>query len=461
MSKTPGESNFDKPALPRLKAALRALLAFVVFPNLLFYIIGIFLFTNRALINIDYALLGALWLWLPRKVRVAGFASLFVLDGVGSTATMYNINPLAGLVALTKAPIGLIITVIIGAALAVGIAVATGLFAVRFLRDTRRRRMVALLMAVVVAIAVGMRAAASSTGTFVHELRDRVRSASVRTYPEAAASDSLRGAAAMRNVPGNVAVIVVESMGDVRDAALHDVVWSPMQSAAVQAKYAVRTGSVAFRGGTTSGELRELCGIFADYITLPLSAIPKCLPRVLAKQGFHTFAVHGYRSIYYNRAIWYPLLFDSIYFDGELEKGVGARRCGTQFRGICDQDAIRLIGQLLHSNEKRLVYWMTLDAHTPVDMERRPEFAQAWSANRMDSNPRCRIAPEVCLQALFWRDMFTRIAELATDPALPPTRFLIVGDHAPAFVRREPASVFVPGRVPFIELVPRQAGTGR
>lgn len=70
---------------------------------------GRFFFLTRELINIDYALLGAIWLWLPSPLRVALFAIVFILDAVTATGSMYNIHPFGGVIALLKAPIGLIV----------------------------------------------------------------------------------------------------------------------------------------------------------------------------------------------------------------------------------------------------------------------------------------------------------------------------------------------------------------
>jgi hypothetical protein len=52
--------------------------------------------------------------------------------------------------------------------------------------------------------------------------------------------------------------------------------------------------------------------------------------------------------------------------------------------------------------------------------------------------------------------MFRQLADLALNPRLPATRFLIVGDHAPAFVRRERAMGYNLGVVPYLELLPRR-----
>ncbi len=463
----PGE--FGEP--PPLRAVARALAAFVVFPNLLFFVLGLFLFFQRGLLNLDYAVLGAAWLFLPVMARAALFAAVFILDAVGSTALMYNTHPLTGIAALAVAPADLLITVSLALALAIALALGIGLFAVRYLGDRRRRYLILAAMATVIALALALDAwragrtfirrggaggttdiAASSTLHFASDLRDRIISASPATYPVRAASDSLR-AAVLRNDVGaeNVLFISAESMGVLRDSVLLAFATQPLADARLAERYHVRSGEVRFRGGTTSGELRELCGIFADYITLPDAVLPRCLPRLLHQRGFSTYAVHGYKAQYYDRWEWYPELFDSVYFEQQLSGSAGEKRCGTQFRGICDDDAFRVVERLIRGGRRRMVYWMTLDAHTPVDMDRQPELA----VRGLGYLEVCRLTPEICMEALFRNDLYGRVTALALDPHLPPTRIVVVGDHAPAFVRRQTSSAFEPGVVPFVELRPK------
>jgi phosphoglycerol transferase MdoB-like AlkP superfamily enzyme len=250
-------------------------------------------------------------------------------------------------------------------------------------------------------------------------------------------------------------MVIVESMGELRDSALRAYVWEPIEAAPIKQRYRSVRGVVPFRGGTTSGELRELCGIFADYITLPWSALPRCLPRRLHVRGFDTFALHGYKESYYDRERWYPALFEKSHFESALDDDAPERRCGTQFRGICDRDAFIVLRRLARDRH-RFIYWMTLDAHTPVDVARMREFRADWQAGGLDQRAICRTAAAVCLQALFWRDLLRQLAGLALDAQLPPTRFLIVGDHAPAFVRRDRAMGYIFGVVPYLELLPRR-----
>ena len=107
------------------RSALRWLIVVVLLPNLIFYLVGRFFFLDRPLFNVDYAVLGAFWPWLPAWLRIGGFAAVFLADAITSTGSMYNINPVAGLVALLRAPIGLIFTVVL--AFAFACLLATGL----------------------------------------------------------------------------------------------------------------------------------------------------------------------------------------------------------------------------------------------------------------------------------------------------------------------------------------------
>jgi phosphoglycerol transferase MdoB-like AlkP superfamily enzyme len=213
-------------------------------------------------------------------------------------------------------------------------------------------------------------------------------------------------------------------------------------------RYTVRTGIVPFRGGTTSGELRELCGVFTDYLVLNPHTISNCLPQQLKRHGYRTTALHGYKREYYSRHRWYPRLFERLVFEDSL---AAAARCGTQFRGICDRDVFHRFKQEVQRRDThpRFTYWLTIDAHTPVDLDRRRELPA-----EMRSTAGCG-TEDVCLVVYFWRETLQRIAQLAADPATPRTRFIVVGDHAPAFVRQSRASRLVPGYVPFVELVPK------
>jgi hypothetical protein len=428
------------------EGVVRSIIAFVVLPNLFFFVINRFYFLDRPIINLDYAVLGGVWLWLPVWVRVGSFAVFFIADVVTSTGSMYNINPIAGVVALFRAPIGLIITVIIVFAVTCALAAGIGALLNRFVRgQTARFIASALTMVVVLALILGI-PLRSSIAKFTTDIVERDRG--YRTTPDrmAAATDDLRED--VKSQRDNVALVVVESWGVLADDDAQRKVLALFDTPALRQRYHVRTGSVAFRGGTTSGELRELCGVFTDYLVLNDQTITQCLPNQLKRRGFSTTALHGYKSEYYSRHRWYPRLFDRMLFEDSLQ---GGARCGTQFRGICDRDVVRTFKREIQrpGSQPRFTYWLTIDAHTPVDVERLPELPRTGFTSA-DCGP-----PDFCLVVFFWRETLAHVASVAADPATPRTRFIIVGDHAPAFVLQSRARRLLRGFVPFVELVPR------
>ena len=420
---------------------LRWLLVFVLAPNLVFFIVGRFFFLDRALVNLDYAAVGVFWTWLPVWLRVTTFAIAFIVDGITSTGSMYNISPVAGVVALFRAPIGLLITVILAFAGVCALAAALGAAANRFLTSTPRNVLFAtssFALAVLLALFVPTRSASARLAGDILE-RDRgYRTAPARVE---AATDALRRDAERQE--DNVALIVVESWGLLADSAAHTRLLDVFRTPALQQRYETRSGAVRFRGGTTSGELRELCGVLTDYLVLNDQIIAGCLPTELRRRGFRAVAMHGYKPAYYSRDRWYPRLFDRILFEDSL--ATGDKRCGTQFRGICDLDVFRTFEREVRAGNRQFTYWLSIDAHTPVDVDRMPEMDLAG----------CQGPADFCLVVAFWRELFQAIAQLAADPALPRTRFIIVGDHAPAFVLQSRARGLRKGVVPFVELLPR------
>ncbi len=430
-SKTPGWL-FD---------ALRSIIAFIVLPNLLFYIVGRFYFIDRPLFNFDYAVIGVLWPWLPRWLRIAAFAVVFIIDIITSTGSMYNISPVAGVVALFRAPIGLIITVILVFVVSCAAAAGLGVLLNKFVRGTTHRIQIATSLAAVTVILMIALSARSSVAKFAFDIAERDRGYRSTPARMNAATDGLRNDVGAQDE--NVALVMVESWGVLADSAAQRELLDIFRTPALEARYTINTGRVRFRGGTTSGELRELCGVLTDYLVLNTQTIENCLPNQLRRRGFTTVALHGYKPTYYSRHKWYPRFFDRILFEDSL--AVNDQRCGTQFRGICDRDVFVTFAREVKSARKQFTYWLSIDAHTPVDVARRGEF------NLQD----CRAPEDFCLVVAFWRDLLGQLAALAADPALPPTRFVLVGDHAPAYVLQSRARHLRSGYVPYVELIPR------
>ena len=116
----------------------------------------------------------------------------------------------------------------------------------------------------------------------------------------------------------------------------------------------------------------------------------------------------------------------------------------------------RLIRQKLKaaSESPRFIYWLTLNSHLPVD-------GRTARTDKLDcdSLPQLRNDSDVCdlARVLHWTN--SAIARLVSDPELPPTRFIIVGDHAPPFLSRDKRAFYSQTRVPYISLVPISTGS--
>jgi hypothetical protein len=62
---------------------------------------------------------------------------------------------------------------------------------------------------------------------------------------------------------------------------------------------------------------------------------------------------------------------------------------------------------------------------------------------------------DVCLWARLIFNINDAIAEIASDPEIGPTEFLVVGDHGPPFWRTARRSLFSQTHVPYFRLIPR------
>ena len=165
-------------------------------------------------------------------------------------------------VTLFRAPFGLLITVILAFAFVCVMAALLGAAVNRMARSFPRNMWLTtslLLLTVVMALLVPAR---SSIAHFAGDIITRDRGYRGMPARIAAGTDSLRRDLATQN--HNVAIIVVESWGVLAESAAHNRWLDLFRTPALQQRYRVRTGQVPFRGGTTSGELRELCGVLTD-----------------------------------------------------------------------------------------------------------------------------------------------------------------------------------------------------
>ncbi len=266
---------------------------------------------------------------------------------------------------------------------------------------------------------------------------------------DSSASAPLWNAAAFAQRRENVLLVNVESMGQLLDRQGAQREFALFHDAALEQRYAVHSGTVRFTGSTVAGEMRELCrlrtGMFISSATL--AGRSPCLPAQYRDAGYDTAAFHGFRSTMFQRAQWYPLLgFTRTTFLADM---ADLPACDGAFYGACDRAVAHTLQQRLQAHaagafRPQFLYWMTLNSHLPVNQAQAPAGECPITAGSA-----------VCAQLLYVQDVLRSVRAIALDPKIGRTAIVIVGDHAPPFLRPEDRSRFDPGNVPFVYLEPR------
>jgi hypothetical protein len=158
----------------------------------------------------------------------------------------------------------------------------------------------------------------------------------------------------------------------------------------------------------------------------------------------------------YGRDTWYPELgFSKQEFLPALQRD-GVHMCNGAFPGACDGDVAKWIGNRLEARQSgrpTFVHWVTLNSHLPVAPVQGIEADESCHAAGIDDHG--------SLCAWFDRvlDVHKSVADLATRPGIGPTVFVIVGDHAPPFLRPDARDRFSQAVVPWVVLMPRSMST--
>ena len=464
----------------------RAICAFLVVPNLVMAVVSYFTIGDWHPLNLDYVLVGSAIGVFGIPTLAAGVAALFLLDVALTLAPVFHFDGATfsqGLFELLMARPG------------VSIALALPVFALAILFSgllfklaAAPRRHSWISRAVLLGTGASLLVLDSLNGTnqFIHlegtrlslnlagsglyhaavNIRDARREAAERgriggVLPAAVGATSqllldIARDSGGRHSTRNVSLVLVESMGLLRDQQAAALLLGPLTGPDIAARYVVRTGSVPFNGPTTAGEFRELCGLQATYLLAPRSPLHTCIPERLRALGYRTVALHGFRSTFFNRRAWYPVIgFDQMMFEQDAADP-DARKCGAIFRGPCDEDVARRYRQELVGgtpSDHRFVYWLTLSSHFPVDHRAaRPNAFDCGRLHEMGQDP------TVCDLVKIWSTTLAAIREVALDPRLPRTRFVIVGDHSPPFLEGGQRDLFSDTAVPFVELLPKDDG---
>jgi len=246
----------------------------------------------------------------------------------------------------------------------------------------------------------------------------------------------------------NLVVIVVEALGAPTDRVGQTLFAADWNRPGWRARYDVEHGQVPFYGSTTNGELRELCNKWGNYTDFDFAGTD-CLPKRYLRAGYQTIAYHGFAKLMFERDHWFPKMGIRHLAFGEELLDQGLSICPGVFPGACDTDIAPVIAtRLKQAAQPQFVYWMTLNSHLPV----LKNHALGTADCKLGTREWADAHPQVCRLFLVHHRLADAIDALAMEPDLPPTDFVIVGDHVPPFFDRTSRSLFDPADVPWIGL---------
>lgn len=244
--------------------------------------------------------------------------------------------------------------------------------------------------------------------------------------------------------PRRILSVAVESFGVLNDPAAQAATIAPLIDG-LGGQYRVRViGSHEYRGGTLSGEIRELCALRTLSLVrqdTTFSALSNCLPHRLARAGYETIAIHGNDGAFYARSrVYRGMGFQRAVFKEELLRA-GAQKCSQYiFEGVCDRDAFQWSLGLFHSGAPQFVHVMSLDSHFPLPVKGTRCPAGKSRGDR-----------SLCVYRWHIRRLMGDLATAVTDARTPPDLIVVYGDHMPPF--NEPSrGKFRAGVTPYIEL---------
>jgi hypothetical protein len=102
----------------------------------------------------------------------------------------------------------------------------------------------------------------------------------------------------------------------------------------------------------------------------------------------------------------------------------------------------------------QMIFWLTMSAHLPVHQP----LPAGYDANCAIA-PVTQTYPDACGWYKVELNTLQAIAAAANAPGLPPTVFLVVGDHGPPFTTGA-HRYFSPDQVPYVLLTPKEDSHG-
>jgi len=437
--------------------------------------------TSHGYINLEYLLIGALGIFLPRGVVFL----LLCLDSLADVA--YTIcytfqfsleDMLSSIRYLSMLPRSRVLE---GLALLVLVLLVCAMLTILRPRPEKHLWTVCVLVGLVILLApvdlvsgqnplghrdlaiLSYRVARSPVFTLLWREKNEVRANQALPNGNgwgAVPSASSGAVQFLKSRPGaagpNVVFILVESWGLMTDPHLAQALDAPYSDPRIVSKYKVISGTVAFTGLTVPGEARELCHSSVGFGIIDDTAghAEQCLPVYFHEHGYQDIAIHGYVGEMFYRDAWYRKLgFDRTFFEPDLKKS-GLPTCRGAFPGVCDASIAHWIGSSLLSVDQpkpRFIYWVTLNSHIPV-----PEYPDLPDDGVCVTQPALHQSAPLCSLFRLVRGVHQSVQQMALGATARPTVFILVGDHAPPFSNPRLREQFSSTQVPYVMLIPKE-----
>jgi hypothetical protein len=253
-------------------------------------------------------------------------------------------------------------------------------------------------------------------------------------------------------LPDKIVLIVFESLSVLASDPELKSWQEPFQR--VKNRFTIESGTLTWVGATFRGEVRELCWQSRDGVEF--GPLPPALPAVLKGLDYESSSFHGFYKTMYERDRYYPMVgFDRSIFLNEMEKNGGVPLAGTLFHGAVDSYVASLVHQQILQPGKQFVYWLTLSSHVPINVPFAKQIASPEEREMAGHLP-----PAIWGYTVICRKTLDSIAEIAADKSLTNCDFIIVGDHSLPLNSKNLKPYIVSGHVPYLILRWKKPATG-
>ena len=446
-----------------IKGLLWAVAILVVVPNIFFGGLASHLELGRPVLNVDYAFASVFILLNQRLVAVILTLVAFFFDALALIGQIFPVLHFSGIFYISKfigmAPLfyqAVILSVIF-------FAIVNAYLMFRLPHKSSKESLVVVVNIVMAAyfvqvfwggerddrvwrVAEGV--AVDSQTVFAFDSRGGGFVKTLKADGRAFADVKSPGAtsawfSAPLQLNDKVLLIVSESWGST-DKAIIQALLKPLRDQSDQVQ-GFATGEIDFSGLTIAAELRELCRWHPLHFNFSHydESLKGCLPNILKKQGYKTYAMHGAAGLMYDRIKWYPKVgFEESTF---FESRPWEKRCYS-FPGACDSELMSELGDVFVKNEKTFFYWLTLNTHSKYD--KRDIEIDVFECEEFGIKADSQTCRNLKLHAQF----FHYLAGVVEEPYMEGVEVMIVGDHEPPIINKlEKDKYYKSGTVPWVK----------